>query len=223
MELFIDLLKLLVAGMIGVFTQVVIARYSKSRSQQAGEERSLDAQTENSIAKTAREIADGSTVAIANLIRSVEFQRQEITALQTKNDALESEIEQIRKSREETHKERDGLRVECVTLKTAIEEIKSKSIQESDELKAKVKSELIDSKQVRADNVVFQKRILELETESASKEQRVTKLENTALTLAEYIDALDKGLPPPKMNGMLDSVRKMKLTREQQDLLKAGK
>ncbi len=163
MELFIDLLKLLVAGMIGAFTQVVIARYSKPKAER-----------DSGLVHDYINIADMTGAQLERKINQI--------------DKLEKEIDAIKEAR-------------------AKREIESQA--ERDELKVKIQSDLIETREIRMQYLEAQKRI--------------AKLEDSLLLAVKYIDAIDKGESPPQLNGLLDSVRKMKLTREQQDLLKAGK
>jgi hypothetical protein len=177
MELFIDLLKLIVAGLIGALTPILIARYQKTKEER-----------DSGLVRDYITIADMTGAQLERKINRI--------------DNLEKEIEAIKEAR----------RLREIEL-----------AKERDELNARIKSELIDSKQIRADNVKLQKRVIELEAESASKEQHMVKMENTVLTLAKYVNALDKGEPLPKLNGLLESVEKMKLAREERERLKGGK
>ncbi len=86
------------AGAIGVIYKVL--DYYLSRNKSKAETKHLDAQTESEISKAADAIAEGSTAAITNLLRSIEFQKAEIEI-----------IKEARRVRDiETQKERDELK-----------------------------------------------------------------------------------------------------------------
>lgn len=155
--------------------------------------RNLDAQTESQIVKAANEIAAGSTVTIANMLRSNEFLKQELSELRGENTKLETQIEAIKEARrvreEETKIERETL-------------------------EAKIKAELIDSKGIRIEN--------------AEKEKRISRLEDIVVRQCEYMDTQNTALkaaniPVPQNGELLESARRLKLTREERERLKAKK
>jgi hypothetical protein len=150
MELLNYAITAIIAAVAGALTPVLIARFGKTKQEREDESRSLDAKTEGDIAKAAESIAAGSTVAIANLLRSVEHQKAE-------NQALSGEIEAIKEARArrdvETQKERD-------------------------ELKARIQSDLIETQRLRNDYAVAQKQILKLEDLAIALGEYVNTMKN---------------------------------------------
>jgi predicted RNase H-like nuclease (RuvC/YqgF family) len=132
--------------------------------------------------KSANEIAAGSTVAVTNLLRAIEYQKQEVAELIAKNDKLEADIENIKEARKESQ--------------------------------ANLTAALIESRDIRIDNV--------------EKEKRIGKLERGMINQGKYIDTLktamqEAGLPVPLNGEVMDSVRNMQLSIEERERLKAGK
>jgi cellobiose-specific phosphotransferase system component IIB len=182
-DLLSTLITILISAVAGAVTPVLVARYSKTKQERAGETKILDAKTEGEIAKAAESIAAGSTVTIANLLRSVEYQKQEVAEARTENAALNEEIEKIKEAR----------------AKRDIE-----SQKERDELKARIQSDLIETKRLRNDYAVAQKQII--------------KLEDMAIKLGEYVDTMKNAMQEAgidlKLNGeLLDSVIRLKAAR----------
>jgi len=89
-----------VAG--SILGPVLSARLSKTPQERKDESRNLSAKTESEITKAAKEIADGSTVAVTNLLRSIEYLKLELGEARAENIKLEGEIDTIKTSREES-------------------------------------------------------------------------------------------------------------------------
>jgi hypothetical protein len=179
MDLFFELLKIIVAALVGgAMAPILIARFSKTRPEREGERKSLDAKTESEITKAAESIASGNTITIANMLRENEYWKLETAEARAEIDKI---VEARRLRDIETQKERD-------------------------ELKARIQSDL-------------------METESLRKQ--VVKLEDLAIKTGEYVDrilaqAKENGWDIPLNGGLLDSVRRMKLSIEERRKL-AGK
>lgn len=85
---------------------------------------------------------------------------------------------------------------------------------EIDELKTKIQADLMDTRELRIENL--------------DKEKRVNRLEAIAIRQSEYIDAQNTllkaaGIPVPLNGELLESARRLKLSREERERLKAGK
>jgi hypothetical protein len=101
------LLTVLIGALAGALTPILIARFSKTPTERKGESKSLDAKTENEIAKAAESIAAGSTATITNLLRDIEYQRREVAEARKEIDTI---VEARRLRDIETQKERDELK-----------------------------------------------------------------------------------------------------------------
>jgi hypothetical protein len=178
------LITALIAALMGALTPILIARFSKTKQERAGETRSLDAKTEGEITKAAESIAAGSTVTIANLIRSMEYQKQEVAEARTDNAALNEEIEKIKKSRSE----RD--------LETQ---------KERDELKARIQSDLMETQRLRNDYAQAKKQIIKLEDMAIKLGEYVDTMKNAMQ---------EAGIDLKLNGELLDSVIRLKAARK---------
>jgi hypothetical protein len=108
MDLFFELLKIIVAALVGgAMAPILIARFSKTRPEREGERKSLDAKTESEITKAAESIASGNTITIANMLRENEYWKLETAEARAEID----KIVEARRIRDiETQKERDELK-----------------------------------------------------------------------------------------------------------------
>jgi hypothetical protein len=191
---------LITAGGMYFFPEMgkfISARFSKTPQERRDESRNLSAKTESEIVKAANDLVAGSMAAskavAENLLRSNEYLKQEVSELRTENTALEGQIEAIKEARR-------------------IREEETKA--ERDELQAKIKAELIESRDIRIEN--------------AEKEKRIGRLEDIVIRQSEYMDtqntALKRaGIPVPQNGELLESARRLRLTREERERLKAGK
>lgn len=82
-----------VAAITAALTPVLISRFSKTHEERKGESRHLSAQTESEIVKTAISLAAGSTVPFENLLRTVEYLKQELAEVKAENVTLEAKQE----------------------------------------------------------------------------------------------------------------------------------
>jgi hypothetical protein len=178
------LITALIAALMGALTPILIARFSKTKQERAGETRSLDAKTEGEITKAAESIAAGSTVTIANLIRSIEYQKQEVAEVRADNAALNEEIEKIKEAR----------------AKRDIE-----SQKERDELKARIQSDLIETQRLRNDYAVAQKQIIKLEDMAIKLGEYVDTMKNAMQ---------EAGIDLKLNGELLDSVIRLKAARK---------
>jgi hypothetical protein len=173
----------LLSALMGALTPILIARFSKTKQERAGETRSLDAKTEGEITKAAESIAAGSTVTIANLIRSVEYQKQEVAEARAENEVLNQEIEAIKDARS----------------KRDIE-----SQKERDELKVRIQSDLMETQQLRNDYAVAKKQIIKLE-------DMAIKLGEYVDTMRHAMQ--EAGIDLKLNGELLDSVMRLKAAR----------
>ena len=108
----------------------------------------------------------------------------------------------------------DRLEKEIEAIKEARRKREEETRAEREELEAKIKAELIDSRDIRIEN--------------AEKEKRIARLERAMISQGKYIDtlktAMQKAEIPVPLNGeVMDSVRRMQLSIEERERLKAGK
>jgi membrane-associated HD superfamily phosphohydrolase len=103
-EIWIPLLIALAAWMPKIL-ELISAR--KTKQEREGERKSLDAKTESEIVKAAESIAAGSTVTITNLLRDIEYQKQEVAEARMEINTI---IEARRVRDIETQRERDELK-----------------------------------------------------------------------------------------------------------------
>ena len=160
----------------------ISARFSKTPQERKDESKHLSAKTESEIVKSANEIAAGSTVAVTNLLRAIEYLKLELVDARSENAKLEADVSAIKKSREESQ--------------------------------ANLTAALIESKDIRIDNI--------------EKGKRIDQLERGMVNQGKYIDtlktAMQKADIPVPLNGeVMDSVHRMQLSIEQRERLKAGK
>jgi hypothetical protein len=108
MDLFLELLKLVIAALVGgALAPILVSRFSKTGKEREGERKSLDAKTEGEIGKAAESIAAGSTVTIANMLRENEYWKREVAEVRVEIDG----IKEARALRDlETQHERDELK-----------------------------------------------------------------------------------------------------------------
>lgn len=82
-----------VAAITAALTPVLISRYSKTHEERKDESRHLSAKTESEIVKAAIDLAAGSTVPFENLLRTVEYLKQELAEVKAENVTLEAKQE----------------------------------------------------------------------------------------------------------------------------------
>jgi len=117
------LLTALVAAITAALTPILIARYSKTHEERKNESRSLSVKTESDIAKAANDIAAGSTVAVTNLLKSIEYLKLEIKEVRDENTALEAlrterdaRIDELEAKQEHDLKETNELRAHVIKV-----------------------------------------------------------------------------------------------------------
>lgn len=117
------LITALVSSLTGALAAILVARYSKTHEERKGESRHLSAKTESDIAKAASDIAAGSTVAVTNLLRSIEYLKQELAEVRAENVALEkirterdTRIDELEAKQELDLKETTELRVHVIKV-----------------------------------------------------------------------------------------------------------
>lgn len=109
-ELFKYIVATLLAPILAALTTILTSRLSKSKREQEGEAKSLDAKTEFDISQSADAIANGSKVAIENLLRSVEFMRQEVDTHRELRILRDKEISELKERIQKDTEETRGLR-----------------------------------------------------------------------------------------------------------------
>jgi len=175
----------------------ISARFSKTPQERRDESRNLSAKTESEIVKAANDLVTGSMAAskavAESLLRSNEYLKQEISELRDENALLEGQIEAIKEAR----------RLKEIDLQA-----------EHAEAQVKLKAALIESRDIRI--------------ESQEKEKRITRLEDIVIKQSEYMDTQNTamkaaGISVPQNGELLESARRLKLTREERERLKAGK
>ena len=161
----------------------ISARFSKTPQERTDESKNLSAKTEGEIVRAANDLVAGSAAAskvvAENLLRSIEYLKLELSETRAENSKLETEIDTIKLSREDTQ----------VALKAA----------------------LIESRDIRIENV--------------EKEKRIGRLERAMINQGGYIDTLKTamikaGVDVPLNGEVMDSVRRMQLSIEQREALK---
>lgn len=112
-----------VAAITAALTPVLISRYSKTHEERKGESKHLSAKTESDIAKAANDIAAGSTVAVTNLLRSIEYLKQELAEVRAENVTLEkirterdTRIDELEAKQELDLKETNELRAHVIRV-----------------------------------------------------------------------------------------------------------
>lgn len=137
-----------------------------------------------------------------------------VTAFQTERAEFTKRIDAQEKRIEVQEKKIDAQEAEIEAIKEArrLRELETQA--ERDTLEARNKAELIDTREIRAQNAVSQKRII--------------KLEDMIIKMSEYIDAMKismqaADIPVPKNGELLESVRRLKLSREEMQKLQEGK
>lgn len=139
------LITALISSLTGALAAILVARYSKTHDERRGESRNLSAKTESEIVKAANDIAAGSTVAVTNLLRSIEYLKQELaevkaenTTLETLRTARDARIDELEKKQEHDLKETNELRLHVIKVDEKYKVMKGiaeklvKALQEND-------------------------------------------------------------------------------------------
>lgn len=130
------------------------------------------------------------------------------------SNALIELLKAFQAERVDFEKRIDTLEAEIATIKAARVKREEQLEHEHDETQARLKAALIESRDIRADNAEAQKQII--------------KLENTVIKMGKYIDTIKTSMQAANievpLNGeLMDSVRRLQLSVEQRERLKAGK
>lgn len=143
-----------------------------------------------------------------------ENQRMNVDAAAVASKALIDILNATQAERAAFAIERDNLtkRIDAMEAEQEIHRIARN--QEIDELKARIQSDLMDTKELRA--------------EHAEKEKRINKLEMMVVKQSEYIDAQntllkEAGIPVPLNGELLRSAHRLKLSIQEREQLKGKK
>lgn len=122
-EIYKYIITAFVAAITAALTPVLIARFSKTHAERKDESRHLSAQTESEIVKTAISLAAGSTVPFENLLRTVEYLKQELKEVKAENALLEktraerdARIDELEAKQELDLKETNELRAHVIKV-----------------------------------------------------------------------------------------------------------
>lgn len=209
MEFLRDFLLVVGGAFLKDLGQALIVRLSKTKAEREGENKKLDAQTELDISKSAQAIADGSTVAVTNLLRSVEYMKQELV------DAKDKRL----KREEEILAERAAFNNEIAALHRSIEDgfLETKVLKKTiDDLNAKQAVDIQETQKLRNDYAIAQAQIIK-------QQEQITHHEGLIVGLGEYVDAQNKAMEGAnikvEVNGkfkkLLESVYRLRLERKQ--------
>ena len=137
-----------------------------------------------------------------------------VDAAAVASKALVDLITAMTVEREKAAVERDALekRIDAMEAEQEIHRINRDA--EIAELKARIQSDLHDTRELRI--------------EYAEKEKRITKLENMVVKQSEYIDNMNTAMkaaniPVPQNGELLRSAHRLRLSIEERERLKAGK
>ena len=137
-----------------------------------------------------------------------------VDAAAVASKALVDLITAMTVEREKAALERDALEKRIDAMEAEQEIHRMARDAELSELKTRIQSDLLDTRQLRVDH--------------AEKEKRINKLELMIVKQSEYIDAMNTamkaaGIPVPQNGELLRSAHRLRLSIEERERLKAGK